>query len=199
MVFHLFDGPACDLNARCIWEDMRLKAPKVSWQHLVWFSGRIPKHNVIVWMAMLDRLPIRVRLLNMGLSIDDDKCLLCGLVPESIERPFFDYRFAKGLWAAVLVLCGLYKMVSSWDGEVAWATHCFKGKSLIVKVLKLAWVGHVYCIWRERNNRLFGGRARSVDDVLQDIKDAVRIRMMGKPINRADSRNIALCTSWGLP
>ncbi|XP_039056845.1 uncharacterized protein LOC120199955 [Hibiscus syriacus] len=199
MVFHLLDGSACDLNARRIWEDMRIKAPKVSWQHLVWFPGRIPKHNVIVWMAMLDRLPTRVRLLNMGISIDDDKCLLCGLVTESREHLFFDCSFAKGFWATVLVLCGLSRMVSSWDGEVAWATHCFKGKSLIVKVFKLAWAGHVYCIWRERNNMLFRGSARSVDVVLQDIKDTVQIRIMGKPNNRVDSRNIALCTSWGLP
>ncbi|KAE8707928.1 hypothetical protein F3Y22_tig00110369pilonHSYRG00036 [Hibiscus syriacus] len=199
MVSHLFDGPTYDLNVRHTWEVMHLKVPKVSWRHLVWFSRRIPKHSVILWMAMLDRLLTQVRLLNMGLSIVDVNCLLCGLVPESREHIFFGCSFAKGLWTVVLALCGLYRMVSSWDGEVAWATHCFKGKSLIVKVLKFEWAGHVYCIWREMNIRLSMGRAKSVDAILQDIKDAVRIRMLGKPINRVDSRNTALCSSWGLP
>ncbi|KAE8726076.1 hypothetical protein F3Y22_tig00007895pilonHSYRG00140 [Hibiscus syriacus] len=32
----------------------------------------------------------------------------------------------------------MFRRVSSWDGELPWATHCLKGKSLIVRVLKLA-------------------------------------------------------------
>ncbi|XP_039025229.1 uncharacterized protein LOC120158476 [Hibiscus syriacus] len=135
----------------------------------------------------------------MGLSIDDDKCLLCGLEAESREHFFFDCSFAKSQWGTILTLCGVFRMVSSWDGELAWATHCLKRKSLIVKVLKLAWACHVYCIWKEINNMLFGGSTRSVDVVLLDIKEAVRVRLMGKFINTTDPRNVALCASWGIP
>ncbi|XP_039025594.1 uncharacterized protein LOC120158953 [Hibiscus syriacus] len=51
-VSHLFAGPDRSLSIRSIWEDLRTRAPKVPWQHVVWFPGRIPKHNVIAWMAI---------------------------------------------------------------------------------------------------------------------------------------------------
>ncbi|XP_039049072.1 uncharacterized protein LOC120190009 [Hibiscus syriacus] len=141
-VAHLFSGQVCDLNTRQVWDDLRATAPKVSWHHLVWFHGRIPKFNIIAWMTMLNRQPTRVRLVQMGLTIETDKCLLYGIVAETRDHLFFECIFAKELWGSILELCGIYRGVSSWDGELAWATRLFKGKSLIVKVLKLAWTGH---------------------------------------------------------
>ncbi|XP_039069849.1 uncharacterized protein LOC120216526 [Hibiscus syriacus] len=160
-VFHLFASPIHSLSVRSIREDMHISPPKVSWKHLVWFPGRIPKHNIIVWMAILNRLPTPVRLLIMGLNIENDKCLLCGIEAECRDHLFFGCNFAKGLWGAILALCG-----------------------------------HVYGIWKERNNRLYGGRARPVHALMQDIKE-VRIRMEGNTISRADPRNATLCVSWG--
>ncbi|XP_039003066.1 uncharacterized protein LOC120129687 [Hibiscus syriacus] len=162
-VLHLFSGPIQSLSIRSIWDDMHISTPKVSWQHLVWFPGRIPKHNIIVWMSILNRLPTRVRLLRMGLNIENDKCLMCGVVAECRDHLFFGCNFTKDLWGAILALCGLYRGVSGWDSELAWAIYCLKGKSLIVRIFRLAWAGHVYSIWTERNSRPYGGRARPVD------------------------------------
>ncbi|XP_039006622.1 uncharacterized protein LOC120134212 [Hibiscus syriacus] len=197
-ISHIFTGSVSDLSVRQIWEGMRVTAPKVPWQHLVWFLGRIPKQSVITWIALLNRLPTWVRLQKMGLVIDDVNCVLCGLEAESREHIFFGCSFAKGLWGFILALCGVSRMVSSWDGELAWAIHCLKCKSLIVMILKLAWNAHVYCTWKERNIRLFGGSPRPLEAVLQDIKEAVQIRLSGMPVNRADLRNAGLCTSWGI-
>ncbi|KAE8686802.1 hypothetical protein F3Y22_tig00111027pilonHSYRG00158 [Hibiscus syriacus] len=51
---------------------------------------------------------------------------------------------------------------------------------------------------RERNSRLFGGKARPLIEILEDIKDAIRIRMSGWHINRMDLRNAAICANWGI-
>ncbi|KAE8729270.1 hypothetical protein F3Y22_tig00003725pilonHSYRG00291 [Hibiscus syriacus] len=106
--------------------------------------GRIPKHNIIVWMAILDRLPTRVRLLRMELDIENKKCLLCGIEAEIKDHLFFDCGFARELWGAILTLCGVNHTVSNWDRELAWVVHCFKGKFLLVRVFKLAWASHVW-------------------------------------------------------
>ncbi|XP_039069708.1 uncharacterized protein LOC120216315 [Hibiscus syriacus] len=126
-------------------------APKVVWHHLVWFPGRIPKHNIILWMTILDRLPTWVRLLRMGIIMENVKCLFCDMVPETRSHSFFECDYAKNIWKAILLLCGVNRRVSHWDGELAWATHCFKGKSLIARVFKLALTSYLYVIWRERN------------------------------------------------
>ncbi|XP_038991416.1 uncharacterized protein LOC120114654 [Hibiscus syriacus] len=96
-VAHLFSSQVCYLNARRVWDDLRATAPKVSWHHLVWFPGRIPKYNIIAWMTMLNRLPARARLVEMGLTIETDKCLLCGIVAETRDHLFFECSFAKEL------------------------------------------------------------------------------------------------------
>ncbi|XP_039037375.1 uncharacterized protein LOC120174667 [Hibiscus syriacus] len=114
------------------------------------------------------------------------------------DHLFFGYNFAKDLWGATLTLCGLYRGVRGWDSELAWAICYLKGKSLIVRILRLAWAGHVYCIWRERNCRLYGGCARPMDALLQDIKVVIRIQLMGCNISSSDPHNTALCTSWGI-
>ncbi|XP_016699868.1 uncharacterized protein [Gossypium hirsutum] len=59
-----------------LWEDIRVKGRKVSWHRLLWFPLHIPKHSIIAWMAILNRLPTRDSLVSMGLTVDAG-CLLC--------------------------------------------------------------------------------------------------------------------------
>ncbi|KAE8675169.1 hypothetical protein F3Y22_tig00111693pilonHSYRG00142 [Hibiscus syriacus] len=165
---------------------------------MVWFFGRIPKHTIIVWMAILNRLPTRVRLLRVGLAIESDSCLFCGNEAETRDHLFFECHFAKDLWSSILDLCCIPHVACSWEGELAWASLLLKGNYLIVKILKLACTGHAYSVWKERNSRLFGNRARSKGKLLGDIKEAIQLRLGGKSFNIAYSSNIALCAKWGI-
>ncbi|KAE8726150.1 Detected protein of unknown function [Hibiscus syriacus] len=198
IVCHLFVERSNKLSTRQIWEDVRTIAPKFVWHHLVWFSGRILKHIIILWMVILDRLPTRVRLMRMGIAIENDRCLFYDLVPETMSNIFFECEYAKNLWKAILLLFGVNHRVSHWDGELSWATHYFKGKSLITRVFKLALMSYVYAIWKERNNRLYGGMPRLMSDILEDIKVDIQIQFDGWPINRTDSRNATFCDRWGI-
>ncbi|KAE8700874.1 hypothetical protein F3Y22_tig00110556pilonHSYRG00900 [Hibiscus syriacus] len=114
------------------------------------------------------------------------------LVTETRNHLFFGCCFANDLWGKILSLCGIVCDVSSWDGELAWVAQLLRGKSLIVQVMKLAFASHVYCICRERNSRLFGGRGRSVGELLYDIQEIIQIRFQGWSNRRADSRNVFL-------
>ncbi|XP_039045554.1 uncharacterized protein LOC120185389 [Hibiscus syriacus] len=61
-----------------IWQDIRVKEIKVPWHSLIWFPQHIPKHSLIAWMAILDRLPTRDRLMRMGIIIEGN-CVLSSL------------------------------------------------------------------------------------------------------------------------
>ncbi|XP_039045913.1 uncharacterized protein LOC120185900 [Hibiscus syriacus] len=152
----IFVGQVQEVSTRYIWDKLRSPAPKVPWHHLVWFSGRIPKHSIIVWMAILNRLPTRVRLLRTGLAIETDKCLLCCEEAETKDHIFFEWQFAKELWGSILELFCISREPCSWEGELAWASLLFKGKSFIVGILKLAWSRHIYGIWKEMNADCLG-------------------------------------------
>ena len=50
-------------KATAVWEEIRLKKGK-EWQRLVWTSLVVPKHAVIAWMIILNRLPTKERLMS---------------------------------------------------------------------------------------------------------------------------------------
>ena len=41
------------------------------------------------------------------------------------------------------------------EKEFVWAVQRIKGKVLITKILKIGWNAYIYCIWKERNKRVF--------------------------------------------
>ncbi|XP_039041009.1 uncharacterized protein LOC120179498 [Hibiscus syriacus] len=55
------------VNARWLWQGLRGRKEKVGWQKIIWFPMHIPKHSLIAWMAVLDRLPTADRPFGKGL------------------------------------------------------------------------------------------------------------------------------------
>lgn len=53
-----------------IWNGIRSKEEKVPRSKLLWFPFHIPKYSIVAWMAILNRLPTKDRLLATGMQID---------------------------------------------------------------------------------------------------------------------------------
>ena len=59
-----------------VWREIRLRTEKVLWHRLLWGTLTIPKHSVIAWMTILNRLPTLDRLISWGMEINGI-CYLC--------------------------------------------------------------------------------------------------------------------------
>ncbi|XP_039010226.1 uncharacterized protein LOC120138908 [Hibiscus syriacus] len=70
------------VNATWIWGEMFEKWPRVPWQRIIWFPMHTPKHAIIAWLAVLDRLHTKDRLLKMNIMVDP-VCVICGNALES--------------------------------------------------------------------------------------------------------------------
>ncbi|KAE8677896.1 Glutamine synthetase nodule isozyme [Hibiscus syriacus] len=81
---------------------------------------------MIVWMYLLDILPIRDRLQHMGL-VTYGKCVNCNEALETMYHLFLECPFAVSLWEAVLILNGLRRKPSSWENLLVWACGAWKG------------------------------------------------------------------------
>ena len=57
-----------------IWKVIRPTKEKVSWHKLLWSSLNIPRHAIVVWMAILNRLPTKDRLISWGMEIGRASC-----------------------------------------------------------------------------------------------------------------------------
>ena len=82
-----------------------------------------------------------------------------------------------------------------------WALGRIKGKALISLILRIAWKAYIYIyhVWRERNRRIHGHSSASELQILEEIKEEVRIKLTGIQSIAADSGvNRSLCSKWGL-
>ncbi|KAE8697669.1 hypothetical protein F3Y22_tig00110610pilonHSYRG00044 [Hibiscus syriacus] len=185
------------MNSKGIWEEIRVKRDKVPCHKLIWFPLHILKFSIITWLAILDRLPTRERLIRMGITTVGS-CVLCNDALESRNHLFADCAMAASLWKEILNLTHLAKYPMSWDNMLAWASTTWKGKSLLTSIMKIAWCAFIYIVWEERNKRLFQGRVRTVGDMLSSIKETVGTQPRNRDLNRLDNVNTFLCNKWGI-
>ncbi|KAE8662818.1 hypothetical protein F3Y22_tig00113124pilonHSYRG00138 [Hibiscus syriacus] len=182
---------------REVYDKIRIQRMKVCWNKLIWYPLHIPKHSLISWMALLNRLPTRDRLQKLGLC-SESTCVNYCQDQESRDHLFSQCPFAVGLWKTVWQLNDITITPLTWETMVSWASKTWRGKSLITTLLKISWNAFIYFIWQEMNQRIFQGRQRSIDILLNDIIETVSIRLRGKAINRHDSTNQLLCNAWGI-
>ncbi|KAL4379553.1 hypothetical protein GQ457_02G032180 [Hibiscus cannabinus] len=76
------------LKVKDIWDSIRERQAKVIWHRLIWYSLHVPRHSIILWMTLLDRLPTKDRLLRMGIVVEET-CLNCGVMHETRDHLFF--------------------------------------------------------------------------------------------------------------
>ncbi|KAL4280117.1 hypothetical protein GQ457_03G014250 [Hibiscus cannabinus] len=181
------------VTLKMIWESVRDKRPHVPWHRLVWGSFSIPKHSFIVWLGILDRLPTKDSLSKMGID-NDGKCLLCDSGNESRNHIFLECPYSRGIWEVILRSCIVHRTLLNWDDEILWASETWKGKSLVVTILKIAWVVFIYVVWEERNWRCFRGTYRDNATVRDTVQLLVRNRLQGIGINVSDPVNIHICS-----
>ena len=184
-------------RAATVWGEIRNRKEKVCWHRLVWDPFVVPKHAVIAWLAILNRLPTVDRMRKWGID-KDMLCILCKQEEESRDHLFFGCSFLKVVWKMVLSLSGLNRAVFDWQWEFTWAVQRLRGKALISKLLRIGWNAYMYHIWKERNNRIFVQKEESPEQILEHIKSSVRFRLAGLKRVAADTVNVSLCNSWCL-
>ena len=96
------------------------------------------------------------------------------------------------------MLCEEPREVNSWREEVEWAVKRLKGKSLKAVILRVAWNAVVSFTWIERNKRLYQDKEGTLMQVMEQIKEVVRIRLIGLQHVKFDSLNFTLYSSWSL-
>ena len=73
---HIMEEVSKKYSAAMIWNEIRPKHDKRDWHRLLWTSLYIPRHAIVSWMAILNKLPTLDRMISWGLVIDGN-CKLC--------------------------------------------------------------------------------------------------------------------------
>ncbi|XP_039007412.1 uncharacterized protein LOC120135148 [Hibiscus syriacus] len=132
--------------------------------------------SIVAWMAILNKLPTKDRLINMGMKLDG-LCDLCNAELEDRDNLFNNCAFVSGIWRKILQTCKIPHRNLCWSDSLDWAAVNFRGKSLLVSILKLAWISLLYFVWEESNFRRFRGCSRSADIIFKSIRRYVGDRI----------------------
>lgn len=156
----------------------------------------VPRHAVILWLAVRGRLNTLDRMNSHGYS-RGLCCPLCNRENESLTHLFFACPFASSIWQSLFSKCNLLWTYSCWNEMLLDVANSYKGTSLLCKIVKLMLATSVYLIWRERNSRLFTGKCKDLTVVCMDIILNVRFRINSLSFE-STYLNKRLASSWGI-
>ncbi|XP_071714307.1 uncharacterized protein [Rutidosis leptorrhynchoides] len=175
------DGNLQDFSVRLVWDSLRQRAPIVGWSHMVWFSQNIPRHALILWLLIKDKLMTQDRLKPWDLRTQGGVTLLCSLCKfqqDSQSHLFFECTFSSQFWSKIMMLFHLPSSSLDWKEWMAILSPYAHRRVARVMVAKIAFAASIYYIWQERNSRLFKGEYRSVEQLFQTIFSTVRLKLL---------------------
>lgn len=164
-------------STKATWIRLREPSPLVPWSRLVWFKEEISRCSFVTWMVALARLPTRDRLASWGMNVPT-QCVLCLSGTESHSHLFFQCPFVAAIWAKFSASPVLLAPVSIQALAGVIAHPHLAGVAGMDAVLKLILQVIVYCIWRERNVRIFQQVSTSVAEVFSRVDRLIKDRLL---------------------
>lgn len=166
--------------------------PKVPWCKLIQSAPSIPKHNLISWMVILNKLPSKDRLMSWGMSVDP-LCLLCQHKEESVWHLFLKRDYSMVILSDILHLCNL-QLDASFD--LVWLMqHCI-GKKLSASILRFALKAFIYLTWREKNRIVHGSAHLPYNEIFYSVCNIVSLRFSSLKKHRPNSAVSRLYSNW---
>lgn len=154
-------SPSGTYSITSFYNHFRVKCTKVTWNRLVW-SGNIPqKYRFIFRLLIRQRLKSREFLLRRGMNVVID-CVFCSTGNDSCQHLFFRCPYSSEVWSSILRrMVGIQRRPLAWEAELNWLRRICKGRSIRSKTIRLILFCTVYCLWCERNGRIFKQQSRS--------------------------------------
>lgn len=162
------------------WRALFPSTEVVFWHQVVWFSGRIPKHAFLSWIAARDRMVTRDRLLRWGLQVHPN-CVLCVTQSETRQHLFFDCPFSHQVWSFFTAKLNL-SPPHLFDDGLRWLKHPSRDNNVKL-IVKLLYQACLYFIWKERNDRIHSNGQKRPAVIINEIKQLLRLRL--DPLARA--------------
>lgn len=171
-------------SSKATWHRIRERAPEVPWWDLIWFKEEIPRCSFVAWMAVLSRLPTKDRLSSWGMNVST-LCVMCSSGQESHQHLFFLCPYVSAVWS--------HFSGSAWQAaplsmlDVADIIAVYPQLRVVIKLLMQV---IVYCIWRERNSRIFKQVATSEAGVISRVDRLIRDRLLSISPSRPQSPSL---------
>ncbi|CAM0950232.1 unnamed protein product [Alopecurus aequalis] len=143
-----------------------------SFPQLIWTSDAPPKCKFYSWLAVLGRCLTADNLARRGWP-HNPLCPLCGAAPMTAAHLLATCPFAQDIWLRIVDKAGLpatlvppmsSTSLADWLQTTTLQLTAEKSKTWR-SIVPLVW----WCLWLERNSRIFKQKASTTPQVFQDI------------------------------
>ncbi|KAL0288760.1 UNVERIFIED_CONTAM: hypothetical protein Sradi_7089900 [Sesamum radiatum] len=165
----------------------------VEWAPLLHGPFHTPRHNFILWLAILERLST---LDKPWCNSTNQGCVLCdGYQTETHNHLFFCCSYTKAILHIIGSKLRFQWPYPDWKMGIKWASKKWRGSHLVNAAHRSLLAAVVYYIWKERNNRIFKGTSTSAEGVTKIIVEHMRSRIVIEDI-RPSIQLITLYRLW---
>ena len=193
------DGNVKSFSVSIVWRSIRPRSNKVMWVDVVWFSLCIPRNAFNLWLIVKKRLKTQDKLNTWdGSSSLINLCPLCELQPDSHEHLFFECFFSQQIWNHMKTYAGIGSSVPIFSHILASLIPIAKRRSSKSVIAKLVVAACAYFIFQEKNWRLFKKNKRSVKQIIDCIKNSIRLKLLSCKLKRSND-GVLVSRLWKLP
>jgi len=124
---------------------IRKNGPSFPWKS-IWRIKALTRVAFSVWLAVLVKILTHNNLQKRNVVVIEWYCM-CKKNGESIDHLLLHCEVVRDLWSYILILRTVLELLTSWGASV--------GYGHAKEAWRLAPLCLLWCIWRERNARLF--------------------------------------------
>ncbi|XP_074296953.1 uncharacterized protein LOC141627618 [Silene latifolia] len=165
------------LQLHLLYDQFRQRGNTLSWAKVAWNRALLPKHSVFLVMAMQKKLATIDQLNTRGIYIVN-RCILCKMDNETHQHLFFQCSYSSMVWRQLLTWLRITNRTVKLSKEMHWIAGRRACKHWKAKWYSSCLGAAVYCLWEERNSRVFSGIEHHYDYVVQRIQYFVKVRLL---------------------
>ncbi|XP_074301542.1 uncharacterized protein LOC141632942 [Silene latifolia] len=157
------------LQLSLIYEQLRDHDHRISWEKTVWNKVALPKHSVLVVLAMQHKLATMDNLNHRGLHIVN-RCILCKADNESHQHLFFRCQFVASIWHRLLHWLKLRGRTECLKRELHWLAGRRNRRHWKAQWISSCLTALTYSISEERNSRIFRDVEYNEDYIVRRVQ-----------------------------
>ena len=117
-------------------------------------------------------------------SNQDMRCPLCEKVNDSHKHLFFYCEISKEVWKNLMEKLEEIGMPILWEDIIEYYSErpCNNSIGSVMRRISLATT--VYYIWKERNARLFRGEKQTIEVVMKNIVESIKLQVYSLKIKK---------------
>ncbi|GJZ23567.1 RNA-directed DNA polymerase, eukaryota, reverse transcriptase zinc-binding domain protein [Tanacetum coccineum] len=147
------------------------------WYPLVWFTQNIPRHAFVTWLAIQERIMTQDRI-KIWKPNEDLKCSLYNSCIDSHDHLFFTCEFSKEVWNELHNMLNV-RLSVRWNPIIREMVALPINRNIWSIVRRIVLNAAVYCIWQERNHRIFKNEKRDKEAIINLMKENTMMKLMG--------------------